>query len=213
MKKVHYLLILIPIIFVILVFVEKDFVFRAGVSGSCALILILAGDKNLSRHTIWLVIAALLVSIPADWFLCNKRGMEIRFVYGIALFFLAHCGYLAFTLKNGKINKKTLIGLLTVYLIFFIVMLMPSISNGVLLAAVLMYLIISCLSVAGAVGLKTDKFTRWIFAFGIGLLAFSDTIIALKEFGGYREYGFLILPTYFASHIVVTLALMKKEST
>lgn len=213
MIKKHYVLILIPIIFAILVFIEKDFIYRAGVSASCALMLIFLPDRNLTKNSVWMVIAALFISIAADWFLCHKNGSDMRFIYGIILFFAAHCGYLAFSLRNGSLAFKVLFVLVIVYLLFFVFMLVPDISNPLLLAAVLLYLLISCLSVSGAVGLVNGgRFTRWMFTSGIGILAFSDTIIALKDFLGYREYGFLILPTYFASHILITIALMRKST-
>jgi hypothetical protein len=43
------------------------------------------------------------------------------------------------------------------------------------------------------------------------LILFSDTIIALKEFTGYNELNFLILPTYYLAHISITFSVMHRK--
>ena len=74
----------------------------------------------------------------------------------------------------------------------------------------LIYLLVSCLSVGAAVGIKADPVVKWAYAFGIFLILFSDTIISLKEFVGYNVLNFMILPTYYLAHISITFALIRK---
>ena len=204
-----YLILLIPIISGIFAVAGCGFPFRAGVSVSCAVILWLMSGQELRRTVRW-VIAALLVSGVADWFMMHSRTIHAYFLYGVCLFFAAHVGFLVFCLKHGHMNRWLLLSVLTGYLFFFFLVLRPAISEPLLLAAVLAYLLISCFSLAAAVGLRLPDMAHWCFIAGIALLVFSDTIIALKDFAGYRALGFLILPTYFASHVMITLALMKR---
>jgi len=163
------------------------------------------------RRTVWWVIAALLVSSVADWFMMNSSTVQMYFLYGVCLFFVAHVGFLVFCLKNGRVDRWLLLPVLTGYLAFFFLVLRPAISEPALLAAVLAYLLISCFSLAAAAELRLPAMAHWCFTAGIALLVFSDTIIALKDFAGYKELGFLILPTYFASHVMVTLGLINEE--
>jgi len=204
-----HLILLIPIVSGIFAVAGCGYFFRAGVSVSCAAILWLMSGQEV-RRTVWWVIAALLVSGVADWFMMHSRNVQVYFLYGVCLFFVAHVGFLVFCLKNGRINRWLLLSVLTGYLAFFFIVLRPAISELVMLIAVLAYLLVSCFSLTAAVGLRLPTMMRWCYTSGITLLVFSDTIIALKDFAGYDALGFLILPTYFASHVVVTLALMKR---
>jgi hypothetical protein len=209
-KNTRYTLLLVPAIFTILSLVRPDiFLFRAAVSVSCAVILwFMSGYSSVS----W-VIAALLVSIGGDWFMSHIGSVSIRFIYGVCLFFIAHLGFLFFCLKNGRINLYVLLPVLAGYLVFFFVALLPALSTPILFVSILAYVLVSCFSLALAAGLRLPSATRWVFTLGIALLMFSDTLIALRSFVGYRDLGFLILPTYFASHIVITLALMLNRQT
>jgi hypothetical protein len=202
-----YLSLIIPILFTVFAVTGHGFFFRAGVSASCAIILWIMSKQTVSSH-IWWVIAALIVSIAADWFM-TRKGVLVYFLFAIILFFMAHTGFFLFCLKNGRINWRFLLPVLTGYLIFFFAILFPAIKPTYLLVAVLAYLIISCFSLSAAVGLRLPAMAHWCFAAGIALLVFSDTIIALNIFVKYKDLNFLILPTYFASHVMVTLALLK----
>jgi uncharacterized membrane protein YhhN len=183
------------------------FFFRAGVSLSCAAIVWLASGQEL-RQTKWWVIAGLVVSVFGDWFMCVRGNNPTLFIYAICLFFTAHACFCIFCLVNGRINKWFLLVLLMGYLPFFFVALRPRIPQPALLVAVLAYLLVSCVSLSAAVGLRLPTIVRATYTIGIALFVFSDTIIALSIFAGYRNLSFLILPTYFASHTVLALALV-----
>jgi hypothetical protein len=205
MKRIRYTILIVPVLFTVLAVARPDvFFFRAAVSVSCAVILwFMSGYKGIR----W-VIAALLISIGGDWFMSHTSGLSIGLLYGICLFFIAHLGFLYFCLKNGSINLYVLLPVLAGYLVFFFVALLPALSMPIMLVSVLAYLLVSCFSLGVAAGLLLPPATRWIFSLGIGLLVFSDTIIALRRFVGYSDWGFLILPSYFASHIIITFALI-----
>ena len=210
MKYLKYSTLLIPLIFTVLAVNRYGFLCRAAVSLSCAVILWFMSGHT-ANHSIRWVMAALIVSIAGDWFMSHSGGVPVRFIYGVAFFFVAHVGFLCFCLKNGRINRYLLAFVLAGYLTFFFIALLPALlSHAAILVAVLLYLLISCFSLAAAAGLRLSCATRWIFTFGIALLVFSDTLIALKDFAGYPPFSFLILPTYFLSHIFITMALIRK---
>ena len=204
-KRFQILLLLIPALFALFaVKGEYGFFSRAGVSLSCAVIVWVTSKYQ----TKWWVVVGLLVSVVGDWFMVNRNNNPDFFLYGICFFFLAHVCFLLFCLKNGRINRWLLVFVLTGYVAFFFLVLRPAITQPTLLVAVFAYLLVSCLSLATAAGLRLSKIATWIFTAGITLFVFSDTIIALSEFASYRTLNFLILPTYFTSHGVITLALM-----
>ena len=207
MKNSRFLLLVFPVIFALLALFGWGFFYQSAVSVSCCAILLFAPDRKI-RYTIWFVVAAFLFSIAGDWFLSHRNGLLIRFVIGIGLFFMGHIEYFIFCVRNGKIKYPFLFFLLIGYLLFFYHVLYPSINDNMLLMAALLYLVISCFSLAAATGLKLAPITCWLFSIGIALLIFSDTLIALSEFAGYQTFYYLMLPTYYGSQIVITLSLL-----
>ena len=210
MKYFRYSLLLIPVLFTVFALRGCGFFYRAGVSASCAIIVWIVLRQFAGKGK-WFLIAALLTSICGDWFMSHTGGNPVRFIYGVCLFFVAHLGFVVFCLKNGHVNRYVLSIMLTGFLAFFFLALRPALTQPALFAAVLAYLLVSCFSFAVATGLHLATATRVCFSFGIALLVFSDTIIALKDFVGHKELGFLILPTYFASHIVIALAMILEK--
>ncbi len=211
MNKI-YLLLLIPLALAVFALNGFGFIFKAGVPISCALIIACAIRKNsAAAKGAWLVIAGLLFSAAGDWFLSFKGDSLARFAAGIGLFFCAHAGYLAFALLNGRFNKTTIAVLLAVYLPFFYFVLLPVIEDSILLVSVILYLLISCLSVGAAFGIELGHKAKWAYILGLVLILFSDTVIAFHEFTSYQDLNFLILPTYYAAHLFITLALMNSR--
>lgn len=205
------LLLLIPLALAILAVAGFGFFFKAAVPGSCALILVFLFRKQLKEvPDIWFVIAAFLLSIAGDWFLSNKGGNFMMFAAGIGLYLLAHVGYLWFALKNGRLPVLFTMVVLAGYLLFFFVKLFPALDDTVLLIAVLLYLLISCVSLGAAFGIKLPPVIKWSYFGGVTLVLFSDTIIALNEFASYGALNFMILPTYYAAHMSITFALIRR---
>lgn len=211
-SKTSYLLLLIPLVLAYFADNGYGFFFKAAVPGSCAIILAILYRKKLNTSPyIWFVIGAFVFSIAGDWFLSNKGDSFMMFSSGIGLYLIAHLGYMGFALLNGRIHKTFTIVLLAGYLLFFFLRLFHAIDDTVLMIATLLYLLISCFSLGAAVGTNLSFIVKWSYFLGVTLVLFSDTIIALYEFTGYRELNFLILPTYYAAHISVTFALLRKE--
>jgi hypothetical protein len=211
MIKFSWLLLLIPISCAVLA--RLDIVrpcMELGFTLSCSLLLLFFSGTKVKLDA-GLLIAAFLFSVAGGWFLENRHGLSIRFVLGIALYFIAHLGYMTFCLRNGKINVWFL-GIMSIgYLTFFFAALRPAISDTVLSASVFVYLIISCISLAAAFGLKLPPVSARLFFTGIACLVFSDTIIAFHEFLDAHRLAFLIAPTYYASQILVTAALIAQR--
>ncbi len=207
-----YSLLLLPIISAFLALWYGEFILKSGSAGFGIIILFILFYRVLrSSKDVLLVVAAFFFSIIGDWFLSHRNGDSDRFIAGIVFFFLAHIGYLSFALLNGKVKWGFFMILLALYLFFFYWKLYPSIDNPVLMWSVLGYLIISCFSLAVAIGIRAKSMVKWPFVFGIFLILFSDTIIALREFMEYDNLNFFILPTYYLAHIVIVFSLMKRH--
>lgn len=205
-------LLIIPAIFAVLALACSKFIFQAGVAGSGILILIALYRKQLqAKWDVWAVVGALLFSIAGDWFLSNRHGDNRMFIAGIALFFIAHAGYLTFALMNGRINWLNTLLILAVFLGFFFVVLFPGIRGNTMITAVLFYLLISCISLGAATGISSKSWFKSLYVFGIAMVLFSDTIISLREFAGYKDLNFLILPTYYLAQISIVASLIFRK--
>ncbi len=206
-----YLLLFLQIASAVLALVYGDFWLKSGSAGIGALILIiLAARRHFATPDIWMVVGAFLFSIVGDFFLSHRNGDLMWFVYGILFFFLAHIGYLWYSLFHGKIVWWLTGVLCGGYLIFFFTSLYDGIGGGVLLWAALAYLFVSCFSLGAAWGITLTGGSKWGYVFGIALILFSDTLIAFTEFMAYDRWDFLILPTYYLAHIVITWSIFQR---
>lgn len=207
-----YSVLLVSVISAIFALLTSNFIFKSGTAGIGILIILILNFKKVkpSKDT-WFIIGAFLFSIAGDWFMSNMNGDSTMFSKGIALFFLAHLGYLLFATLNGQIKWRFTSILLALFLLFYFLVLFPSINDNILMLATLIYLLISCFSLGASVGIKGDYVVKWSYVFGIFLILFSDTIISLTEFLGYKRLDFLILPTYYLAHISITFLLIKKQ--
>lgn len=209
--KNPYLLLILPLLLAVFAVAGYGFFFKAAVPGSCAIILVLLLRKHLkAMPDIWFVIAAFLFSISGDWFLSNKGDSFMMFSAGIGLYLMAHVGYLWFALRNGRMHKLFTVVVLAGYLLFFFLKLYPALDDTVLLVAVLLYLLISCFSLGAAFGIKLTPVVKWSYFTGVTLVLLSDTIIALNEFTSYGALNFLILPTYYAAHMSIAFAIIRR---
>lgn len=210
-KNWIYSLLLFAVISAIMALNTSDFFYKSGSAGVGIIILIILNFRKTKQpNDTWMIIGAFLFSIAGDWFMSNKLVDPMMFSKGIALFFLAHVGYLGFALLNGKIKWRFTLLILIVYLAFFVLMLYPAIGDKVLMYAALVYLLISCLTFGASIGIQGDSAYKWTYVFGIFLIVFSDTIIALTEFVGYTKLDFIILPTYYLAHISITFSLIRR---
>lgn len=206
----RYLVLLFPILCAVLARMGYGYYVHVAIPISCALIVLFMADRRL-RSTSWLLILAFLFAIAGDWMLGHRAGVPMRFIYGIGFFFVTHIGYLAFCLLNGKIHWKFLAIVLIPYLLFFIFALRPAISDTLLQGSVLLYLLISCISVGAAFGLRLSPLSKWLFFAGIACMVFSDTLIAFAEFLDKRTlFRLLMMPTYYASQILITASVIRE---
>lgn len=209
-RTVIYFLLGLQVLSAVLALNTGNFLFKSGSAGIGALILLILSSRNrFATPALWMVVWAFVFSIIGDYFLSHRNGELMMFVYGILFFFLAHIGYLAYSLFNGKIHWPMTLLLCGGYLIFFFTSLHDNIEARVLLWAALAYLFVSCFSLGAAWGLSQKGWAKWGYVLGIVLILFSDTLIAIREFMGYGGWDFLVLPTYYLAHIVITWALWR----
>ncbi len=183
--------------------------FKLGVPLVCAFLLLVHFRENMQqRLDVWCVIGAFVFSAIGDYFLSNRRGHESFFIFGIAAFFVAHLGYLGFSLRNGRLHRTALCVLLAGYLPYFILALRPAITDPILFVAVLLYLLVSCVGLAAAAGLRLRPTGKWLYVFGILMVVVSDTFISFSEFLKYHALNDWILPTYYLAHLAVTASVV-----
>lgn len=203
-------LLLIPSGLAVAALVTGSIVAKLSVALSCASILFLGRLRNGPSEgcsTSW-VMASLVMSAVGDWFLSNRGGRESYFIAGIGFFFGAHVGFLNYAWRQGQLNRVVLGGLFVVYLPYYAFALRPAIGSPVLAVAVLGYLLISCLALSVACGLRLPLPLKLPFIAGICLIVFSDTLISFNEFLHWRQWSWLILPTYYLSHLCLTLSVL-----
>jgi uncharacterized membrane protein YhhN len=157
------------------------------------------------------VVLAFLASMVGDAFLSTRAGRESFYLAGIAAFFVAHIGYLTYALRHGRLHKTALVILLLIYAGWFFIHLGRAIPSRALQIAALAYLVISCVTLAAAWGLRLPPLASRAYIAGIGLIVFSDTMIALNDFLKIKSVGFLILPTYYLAQVVITGALLSLQ--
>ena len=204
-------LLVIPVVLGVVATTQGYLPAKLGVPGVCALILIaFFGPRLRVRRDVWYVIAAFGFSMVGDTFLSNKGEDEMMFVYGIAGFFFAHLGYLGYALANGKVHRPTLVVLAAGYVPFFIWSLNPAIDDPVLSGAVLVYLLVSVLVLATALGLQLTDVPKWTYVAGITSIVVSDTFIAFNEFLDITTFNDWILPTYYFAHIIITFGILNR---
>ena len=97
-RNFPYLLLIIPVFMAILALKGFGFFFKSGSAGGGILIILLLFYKQLkAKKDLFLIILAFLFSIIGDWFMSHRSGNDQRFVTGIAMFFIAHIGYLGYS--------------------------------------------------------------------------------------------------------------------
>lgn len=196
-----YLFGLIPASFAILALMKNKYLFKALVTSSILLFCLfymLTNDIDLSFTVI---LAAFLFSIIGDYFLTFKEKHQSYYVIGISIFFLAHVSYLAFMLVNGSLSLIILVCLVTVFFLYFILRLYPTIKDRKLLVSVLLYLAISCVTYAASFGLDINLPSKILIIAAISLIVISDITIAETDFVKNRKTGVFILPTYYLAHL------------
>ncbi len=203
-----YLTGILPALFGVMAIRTNDFRYKAGVTLTCMLILLLAQWTMGLPAAVWVILAAFACSIVGDFFLSHKKRNPQYYLWGVSSFWLAHLGYLVFTWSQGTLQASVFWLLLLGYGAYFALRVGPAIGQKTLAVAVFLYVVISCLSLAAAVGMDASAAVKSWMIVGIGLILISDTIIGEVDFVGTKGLGFLILPTYYAAHISILYALL-----
>ncbi len=183
-------------------------------TGSCALILAVWAlfiDRRAAGRLTFFLILGLLFSILGDRFMSIRGSDATLFLAAIGSFFLAHSSFLLGFLSK-RASFKRFVGaaaVLTAGLApYFALRLAPAIPSAPLLAAATAYLTISILSLSGAFALDFRPLSRAVATVGVASILFSDILIAEEAFCGEIGFAFLIIPTYLATHLLLTFAVL-----
>ena len=208
-----YSLLIVPAVLGALALRTDDLPFKLGVPIACSAILVIRYGRTLgSDRKVGWVLAAFAFSALGDYFLSTKGGRASLFVAGIGAYLVAHLGYLAFSLAKGNPNWLALAFLLAGYLTYYAWRLRPAIASSALSLAVLLYLLVSCASLAAALGMRLAGLPKAWYVVGIALILLSDTFISFNEFLAYRQFNWLVLPTYYVAQISITASVLSAGS-
>lgn len=205
----RYGLLLLPVGCLCAFLLLHHYIWSAATTGCCLLLVMRVKADERCYVDGALLTGAFALSMLGDRMLGYVSG---GFLYGVAFFFGAHICYLLFCLRHGRVAKKLLVVLTVVYLVYYVMGLYPTIEKPSMRVAVLLYLLVSCLSFSAAWGLELSKRCRNLFVGGIACLVFSDTLISLHNYLGVSIGYFLMLPTYYASQILITAAVMENKN-
>jgi uncharacterized membrane protein YhhN len=208
MMPAGYAALLLPVGLTVLAIRRSSFIRHTLVTASAGLILMLGGGLPFIS-TGWPLLAGLLASIIGDFFLHYRKGRQTWYGLGIACFFLAHLLFLLFCLMHSSLGWLTWISmavLLAGYLAFYRLRLVPAVNAVPLRVLMLLYILISSACFSASLGLTGALLLRLAMPLAVGLILFSDTLIACKDFLGQPRGAGLIIPTYLAAHCLMTLA-------
>ncbi len=164
----------------------------------------------------WALCAGLLLSIFGD--ACMKETINSRafFIIGVLFFLAAHlcfCRYFYLHFGNRPLFFGSLTVLLIGYIYYFAMYIYPAIGFGKLFLPVLLYILVSVLSVSLAFAVNYGIIAKVATIVGVCLIAFSDTLIAQNSWVAPTPLEKLIIPAYLLCHLfLVAGALMHKEN-
>ena len=191
------LFLLIPLAFAILRGVTRQYVFSALTTLSCA---------ALAAPRAPLMAAALAVSALGDWFMAHKGANQRLYRMGILFFLLAHILFIVYALTRARLRPLPLVlgaALAVGYALYLRGRVLPRVPALLKLPAAL-YTAVSVLGFTAALMTGDAAYIA-----GIGLLLFSDTMIAENDFLHHRACGALILPTYYLCQMLAVLSAMR----
>ncbi|MDI9401385.1 MAG: lysoplasmalogenase family protein [Limisphaerales bacterium] len=155
---------------------------------------------------LWLGLALTLLG---DYFLVYKNApiASLNFLLGIGGFSLAQIYWLIFLLRLGRFSRWVGVPLFLFYGAFYGFALFnafPVSHENPLRMMVALYAALSCINVSLAAGSRGLAGSRWLCA-GLGLLLFSDTMIALGRFIYVGDVLFLVGPAYLLSLLFIAV--------
>ncbi len=201
MSKLWLLLLIIPASFAVMRLIYGHYVFSPLVTFSCLCFCLITRSP-----AFYFIALGFAFSIVGDYFLAHIGANEMRFVYGVGGFFLAHACFCLYTLKNAQMTAYLWVFaaiFVLGYLIFMKKCIYPRADGLPLKIAITMYMLISVAALTLAMSSSLPPFAKWTFASGIALIVFSDTLIGADRFMGIKGVGKYILPTYYMCHILL----------
>ncbi len=220
---------LLPLATLIGYLLTGSFFLRSSTTLLCLALVLCICVVQRRERTAWWVVAAFALSFLGDYVLGHWGGSFEGFVSGVGLFLLAHLGYVGYSLCHGRLLHWLFWLLALVFGAYYVFLLRPAISDAVTSSAVLAYILIFCLSLAAAAGIradcatqaealecishsKTSKLWKILFVAGVASLLFSDLLIAQKRFLHDGTLYPLMMPTYFASQLLISAALICRKN-
>lgn len=195
---------LVPLGLFVLKCLRSKYIYSPLITLSCMLIALISG-----AHARMFMCAAFVFSVIGDFFLTHKGISKDSYLYGIGGFFLAHAGFLIYALMNAKIRPFSVwlaFVLMLPYGIYLIRKLIPALPSLPMQVAVTAYMLISIFVFSCAFSMTGAALKKLSFIIGIGMILFSDTLISLSDFLGYRKWDRFILPAYYLCHILVSFS-------
>ncbi len=161
-----------------------------------------------SRQGGWAIPAALFLSSIGDY-----QGSEHNFILQIFFFALAHIAYIMDYIAKRKPSKlnKALAVTPFIYAIIFLSILIPNISNGVEIGAVIGYAIM--IAIMGSSALMLDIKHKWWYVLAAALFIYSDSVIVYNKYiERIPNASMLIMITYYAAQgLFASLHLLRRK--
>ncbi len=150
----------------------------------------------------WLMFFGFMASCVGDWFLSVRPSGKWYFLYGVLSFSVAHILFMVYAWRlGGDWSRWLALILAIVYIPYVVFFLVPRVSPPVVLAAVVLYAVLSLTTLTLSSGMRIGRLPKILFICGIGFLVFSDTLISLRNFLDVKPVGKWVIPTYVLSHI------------
>lgn len=203
MKTFAWVLLLFPVALAVARLITCKYIFSALTTASCLVVVCVSGASGWA----W-VAAGLLASIVGDYFMNRERG----FLYGIMGFFCAHMCFLGFAIYSfGALNIYCILtaALMCVCFIAFLALrIYPREPSLPIKIALTMYMLISVSVFALSMCASPYNASALAFTTGIFMIVFSDTLIGFDKYLKIGWAGKWVLPTYYACHVLIALALV-----
>lgn len=193
-------LFIIPLLCAALRLITRKYVFSALTTLSCAGLIALSGLLPAAPF----LFAGLLASVVGDWFLAHTQDKPELYACGVIGFLAGHLLFIVHAARHMRFSAAALaIALaLTVGYGFYMARRILPRTPGLLKIPLSLYALVSLGSIACAMMTGNP-----LYIAGIALLVFSDTMIAENDFAGNHRAKYLILPTYYLCHLLITLSI------
>ncbi len=212
-----FLLLFLLTAFAHLAFVALDFAEAARWTKLLLMpLLLLYFVQGFQNHRGWILVSlAIGFSFVGDWALAHSAGLEKYFIIGLFGFLLAHILYISVfmgLIKNRKLHRKAVPGLLLLLCLVFLYYLTPQVPNA-LRAPVSFYALTICLMAIQSYKLWQVHPQRPFYVFvGACLFVVSDMLLALSLFGGIERrvgHSLFIMSSYLSGQFFIVTGAKK----